>query len=111
MTRASSTRPRPTSAAASAAFIEDGDWISFNPYNLEDLDTVTLPRRLGGRGRHHRAALRRPDGPLVAATPNIAPTGGWQTWTDVTVDLPDTVPQGTHRLFIVFRHPTRRPAR
>ena len=30
------------------------------------------------------------DGPLVAATPNIAPTGGWQTWTDVTMDLPAT---------------------
>ena len=46
------------------------------------------------------------DGPLVATTPNIAPTGGWQTWRDVTIDLPATIPQGTHRLFVVFRHPT-----
>ena len=43
---------------------------------------------------------------MVAETPNIAPTGGWQTWQDVTMDLPDTVPDGTHRLFVVFRHPT-----
>ncbi len=42
----------------------------------------------------------------MAETPNIAPTGGWQTWQDVTMDLPDTVPDGTHRLFVVFRHPT-----
>ena len=42
----------------------------------------------------------------MAETPNIAPTGGWQTWRDVTIDLPATIPQGTHRLFVVFRHPT-----
>ena len=91
----------------SAAFIEDGDWISFNPYNLEDLEQGHVPRRLGRRGRHDRArATTTPDGPLVAATPNIAPTGGWQTWTDVTIDLPANVPEGTHRLFVVFRHPT-----
>ena len=42
----------------SAAFIEDGDWISFNPYNLEDLSQGHVPRGLGRRGRHHPAALR-----------------------------------------------------
>ena len=34
----------------------------------------------------------------------IAPTGGWQNWTTVT--LPITPPAGTHGLFFVFKHPT-----
>ena len=90
----------------SAAFIEDGDWISFNPYNLEDLNKVTFRVASGGAGGIIELRYDAADGPLVAATPNIAPTGGWQTWRDVTIDLPATIPQGTHRLFVVFRHPT-----
>ena len=60
----------------------------------------------GGAGGIIELRYDAADGPLVAATPNIAPTGGWQTWRDVTIDLPATIPQGTHRLFVVFRHPT-----
>ena len=90
----------------SAAFIEDGDWISFNPYNLEELNKVTFRVASGGAGGIIELRYDAADGPLVAATPNIAPTGGWQTWRDVTIDLPTTIPQGTHRLFVVFRHPT-----
>ena len=90
----------------SAAFIEDGDWISFNPYNLEDLSKVTFRVASGGAGGIIQLRYDAADGPLVAETPNIAPTGGWQTWRDVTINLPTTIPQGTHRLFIVFRHPT-----
>ena len=89
-----------------AAFIEDGDWISFNPYNLEDLSKVTFRVASGGAGGIIELRYDAADGPLVAETPNIAPTGGWQTWRDVTIDLPATIPQGTHRLFVVFRHPT-----
>ena len=35
----------------------------------------------------------------------VAPTGGWQNWTNVTMDLP-TPPEGTHELFLVFTHPS-----
>ena len=61
-----------------AAFIEDGDWISFNPYNLEDLDKVTfrvasagaggtiqLQVRRSGRPGRGRDAEHRPDGRLA----------------------------------------------
>ena len=89
-----------------AAFIEDGDWISFNPYNLEDLSKVTFRVASAGAGGIIQLRYDAADGPLVAETPLIAPTGGWQTWQDVTLNLPTTIPQGTHRLFIVFRHPT-----
>ncbi|HEX6023292.1 MAG TPA: ThuA domain-containing protein, partial [Solirubrobacter sp.] len=91
---------------SAAAFIEDGDWISFTPYNLEDLSKVTFRVASAGAGGIIQLRYDAADGPLVAETPNIAPTGGWQTWRDVTIDLPDTIPAGTHRLFVVFRHPT-----
>ena len=89
-----------------AAFIEDGDYIAFEPYNLEDLDKATFRVASAGAGGTIQLRYDAPDGPLVLETPNIAPTGGWQTWRDVTVDMPDNVPEGTHKLFIVFRHPT-----
>ena len=89
-----------------AAFIEDGDWISFTPYNLEDLSKVTFRVASQGAGGTIQLRYDAADGPLVAETPNIAPTGGWQTWRDVTMNLPASIPQGTHRLFLVFRHPT-----
>ena len=63
-----------------AAFIEDGDWISFNPYNLEDLIKVTFRVASAGAGGIIQLRYDAADGPLVAETPNIAPTGGWQTW-------------------------------
>ena len=90
----------------SAAFIEDGDWISFNPYNLEDLDKVTFRVSSGGAGGFIELHYDDPTSPAFLTSPLITPTGGWQTWKDVTVDLPDTVPAGTHRLFLVFRGPT-----
>ena len=79
---------------SAAAFIEDGDWISFNPYNLEDLDTVTFRVASAGAGGTIELHFDDPTSPAFLTTPVIAPTGGWQTWKDVTVDLPDTVPDG-----------------
>jgi PKD repeat protein len=89
-----------------AAFIQDGDWVSYSPYNLEDLDSVTYRVASGGAGGTIELRVDAPDGPLVATSPTIAATGGWQNFTDVTVDLPDALPQGTHTLYLVFRHPT-----
>ena len=91
---------------SAAAFVEDGDWISFNPYNLEDLDTVTFRVASAGAGGTISLHFDDPTSPAFLTSPLITPTGGWQTWKDVTVDLPDTVPTGTHRLFIVFRDPS-----
>ena len=93
-----------TGGGQADAFIEDGDWISFTPYNLEDLSTVSF--RVASAGAGGRIELRSgaADGPLVA-TADVAPTGGWQNWTTVSADLHD-VPDGTHDLFIVFRNDT-----
>ena len=50
-------------AGNAAAFIEDGDWISFNPYNLEDLDKVTFRVASGGAGGTIQLKFDDPNGP------------------------------------------------
>ena len=61
-----------------AAFIEDGDWISFNPYEPRGPDQS--PRSAWPRAarRHHRVALRRGRRPARGrdAEPSPRP-GGW----------------------------------
>ena len=55
--RASRRRPRRTPAAATtSAFIENGDYISFNRDQLRGPHLDRLPRRLRRRGRQDRAA-------------------------------------------------------
>ena len=49
-------------AGNAAAFIEDGDWISFNPYNLEDLDKVTFRVASAGAGGTIQLKFDDPDG-------------------------------------------------
>ena len=66
-----------------------------------------VPRRLRRRGRHDRAALRRGRRPARGRRRRTSrrPAAG-RRGRDVTIDLPATIPEGTHRLFVVFRHPT-----
>jgi PKD repeat protein len=84
-------------------YIEDGDWISFEPMNFEGISSLDFRVASGGRGGTIQVRLDAPDGPLVAETPFIAPTGGWQSWTTVNVPIPAT--EGTHEVFFVFRNP------
>ena len=60
---------RTSAAATTSAFIEDGDYVSYNPFNLEDITRDRLPRGLGRRGRQHRGAPRLADRPARRQTP------------------------------------------
>jgi cytochrome c len=94
-----------TGGGLNIGFIENGDYVSFDPMNLKDITSLRFRVASAGAGGTIEIRADAPDGPLVAETPTIAPTGGWQTWTNV--DLPLTSPTaGTHELFFVFRHPT-----
>jgi cytochrome c len=84
-------------------FIEDGDWWSFDPTNLSDVDSLgfrVASASSGGTIEVHAGAA---DGPLVGSV--VAPvTGDWQTYTDVTLALSDP-PTTTGPLFFVARRP------
>jgi PKD repeat protein/glucose/arabinose dehydrogenase len=83
-------------------FIEDGDYVSYAPVNLENLDKVAF--RVASAGAGGTIELRRgaPDGALITQA-TVTPTGGWQSWQTVEAPLPPT--EGTFELFVVFRGP------
>ena len=56
-----------------------------------------------GAGGTIEVRLDSPTGTLVGTTANITPTGDWQVFKDVQLDLA-TPPTGTHELFLVFRN-------
>jgi PKD repeat protein/plastocyanin len=85
-------------------FIERGDYVSFERVSLEELTGIRFRVASGGAGGTIEARLDSPTGPLAGSVA-VAPTGGWQNWTNVTMDL-GTPPEGTHELFLVFTHPS-----
>ena len=98
------TTSDPEGGGLNIGFIEDGDYVSYEPFNLEGVRALSFRVASGGVGGTIQLRLDAPDGPLVAETATIAPTGGWQVWTDVELALANP-PEGTHELFVVFRGP------
>ena len=92
----------PRGGRQNIGFIDDGDYISFEPMSLEGIDAVTYRFASNGLGGRIEVHTGSPDGPLVSDTGQIEPTGGWQTWKDVTAPVDAT--GGTHELFFVFRN-------
>jgi PKD repeat protein/plastocyanin len=86
-------------------FIEDGDYVSFKPVSLKDIRQLNFRVASGGAGGTIEVRLDSPTGTLVGTSPQIANTGGWQSWTTVQLPL-DNPPGGTHELFLVFRNAT-----
>jgi cytochrome c len=96
------TTSDPRGGRQNIGFIDDGDYISFEPMSLEGIDAVTYRFASNGQGGRIEIHADSPDGPLVGNTGFIPPTGGWQTWTDVTAPVDEL--GGTHELFFVFRN-------
>jgi cytochrome c len=93
-----------TGAGQNIGFIEDGDWVSYNPVSLKDIRALNFRVASAGAGGNIEVRLDSPTGQLVG-TAAVTPTGGWQTWTNVNLPL-TSPPAGTHTLYLVFRHPT-----
>jgi glucose/arabinose dehydrogenase/type 1 glutamine amidotransferase len=89
----------PKGGRQNIGFIDHGDYISFEPMNLSNIDAITYRVASGGLGGRIEVRVDAPDGPLIGNAV-VEPTGGWQTWTDVTAPVTD--PGGTHELFFVF---------
>ncbi|MFG2055555.1 ThuA domain-containing protein [Micromonospora sp. NPDC048930] len=82
-------------------YIDNGDWIAFDTYNLTGITGVQARVSSGGGGGTLEFRTDRPDGPLVASMA-VANTGGWDTYVDSPV-VPVADPGGTHRLYLVFK--------
>lgn len=83
--------------------IEDGDWWSFDPVNLTNVNALRFRVASGGSGGTIEVHAGAPDGALVGSV--AAPvTAGWQVYTDVTLTLTNP-PTASGPLFFVARKP------
>jgi glucose/arabinose dehydrogenase len=80
--------------------IENGDWVSFDPYVLQGIPSLTARVSSGGAGGTLQVRAGSQTGTLVGSVA-VANTGGWETFVNVTANLSD-VPAGTTKLFLVF---------
>jgi cytochrome c len=93
----------PSGGGSSAAFIQDGDWWSFDPVALNNITGMRFRIASATSGGTLEVRRNAPDGALVTSA-RIPGTGGWQTWQDVTVTLSNP-PTGTGTLYFVARNP------
>ncbi|ARQ68556.1 PQQ-dependent sugar dehydrogenase [Streptomyces marincola] len=89
-------------------WVDDGDWIAFTPYLLSDATEFTARVASGGAGGTIEIRADSPTGPLLGSV-DVAPTGGWNVYEDVTTALTDP-PDGTIALHLVLTGPTGRGA-
>ncbi|RCW45783.1 glucose/arabinose dehydrogenase [Halopolyspora algeriensis] len=87
-------------AGARVGHIQPGDWLSFQPYNLAGVNSMSFRVSSGGDGGTIEVHSGSPDGPLVA-TAEVSNTGGWTNYAE-TGPVPVTDPGGTGKLFLVF---------
>ena len=95
------TTSDPLGGAVNIGWIDHGDWVAFEDINLAGIDFVTL--RVASAGTGGQVELRRgsPTGARVGRA-YVAPTGGWQTWRDVTIPVTDF--GGSEALYLVFEN-------
>ncbi|WP_307865560.1 PQQ-dependent sugar dehydrogenase [Streptomyces montanisoli] len=78
--------------------ISDGDWIEFDPYDLQGVSKIDFRAASSGAGGTIEVHTDAPDGPL-AGTATVGDTGGAYQ----SVSAPVTDPGGTHKLYFVFK--------
>ncbi|MFF4690100.1 PQQ-dependent sugar dehydrogenase [Streptomyces sp. NPDC001307] len=78
--------------------IDNGDWIEFDPYDLQGVNKIDFRAASSGAGGTIEVRTDAPDGPL-AGTATVGDTSGAFT----TVSAPVTDPGGTHKLYFVFK--------
>jgi glucose/arabinose dehydrogenase len=84
-----------------AGFIDNGDWISYQPYLLNNATQFTARVSSGGVGGTIEVRTGSATGTLLG-TATVAPTGGWDTFTNVTANL-SGAPGTATSLYLVFK--------
>ncbi|MEV0826766.1 ThuA domain-containing protein [Nonomuraea rubra] len=86
------------------AFVQDGDWWSFDPVNLSNVTAIRLRAASGGAGGTVQVRAGDPETGTLVGSAEVTPTGGWQTFADVTLDL-TSPPTESGPLYFVVRKP------
>ncbi|ACZ86708.1 carbohydrate-binding protein [Streptosporangium roseum] len=90
--------------ARTAGFIDNGDWISFQPYVLSGVRSASFRVSSAGAGGTIEVRAGSATGTLLG-TAAVPVTGSWETFTDVTASI-SGAPAGSTTLFLVFKGPT-----
>ncbi|MDG4827503.1 PQQ-dependent sugar dehydrogenase [Asanoa sp. WMMD1127] len=80
--------------------INNGDWISFDPYKINNATSLTARVSSGGAGGTLQVRAGSATGTVLGSA-TVANTGSWETFTNVTANL-SGVPAGTTTLFLTF---------
>nr|WP_037870294.1 PQQ-dependent sugar dehydrogenase [Streptomyces sp. SPB074] len=89
---------------STVGFTDNGDWISFTPYELSKAKTLTARVASAGVGGSLEVRAGSATGTLLGKA-DATPTGDWDTFKDVKANL-SNAPTGTTKLFLVFTGPT-----
>ncbi|MCX4671418.1 PQQ-dependent sugar dehydrogenase [Streptomyces sp. NBC_01381] len=81
--------------------INNGDWIAFKPYILGNATKLTARVASGGAGGTLEVRSGSATGKLLGST-KVAPTGGWETYTDVSTAIAGA-PTKTTTFYLVFK--------
>ncbi|WP_405057577.1 carbohydrate-binding protein [Kribbella sp. NBC_01505] len=87
-----------------AGYVDNGDWISFTPYAVSNATSFTARVSSAGPGGTLEVRAGSATGTLLG-TANVAPTGSWDTFANVSANL-NNRPAGTTTLFLVFKGAT-----
>ncbi|MEW2262930.1 carbohydrate-binding protein [Streptomyces sp. NPDC047853] len=91
----------PAHGGRTVGHIENGDWISFQPYALGNTTAFTARVSSAGSGGTIEVRAGSPTGTLLG-TATVPVTGGWETFQDVTAALSNQ-PTGSTTLHLVFK--------
>ncbi|MER6826207.1 lectin [Streptosporangium sp. NPDC000563] len=87
-----------------AGFVDDGDWISFQPYNLSNVTSFTARVSSAGAGGRIEVRAGSATGTLLGSV-NVTSTGSWETFANVSANISGG-PSGATTLYLVFRGAT-----
>ncbi|MFB7248263.1 glycosyl hydrolase [Streptomyces populi] len=91
----------PAHGGRTVGYIENGDWVAFRPYVLQNADRFTARVSSAGAGGTIEVRAGSPTGTLLG-TAAVPVTGDWETFQDVTTALTDR-PTGSTTLHLVFK--------
>ncbi|MEU8733344.1 PQQ-dependent sugar dehydrogenase [Streptomyces tendae] len=91
----------PAHGGKTVGHIDNGDWISFTPYALDNATGFTARVSSAGAGGTVEVRAGSATGTLLG-TVTAPVTGGWETFQDVTTTLSNQ-PSGSTTLYLVFK--------
>ena len=85
-------------------YIDAGDWMVFGgqSFNIEAAGTFDVEFRVASVPGGGTLLLQDADRQIIHGGVNIAPTGGWQSW--ITVSMQLSLPAGEHRFAITAQY-------